>query len=142
MNYRLFFLCFLSLKGYADYSALQLFLLATNPADAAALYPNIKPQEFEKSRPAKTKAATPEIKAAIEKKSTGGAAAGCLTKEEAQKIVGAPLPDIANAAAAKAELVKFFEPGNTGGKLLTEIGATPQQAEAVKNAIATITAKA
>lgn len=144
MNYILFFLCFLFFRAYSDYSALQLFLLATNPDDAAALHANIKPEDLDKSRPGKSKASKREVQEAIAKKQAAGAASGsvnCLTKAEAENIVKGPLPNIENATQAKAELVKFFDAGKTGGQLLKEIGATDEQVKSVKDAIDKINVK-
>ncbi len=152
MIYKLLFLLFSLNLLRADYRLADLVLIATSPEEAlnvAALIPEAQITPAAKNK-IKTVFRLPSIGDAVQKINTARAqlsgsgtavATGCLTKEEAQKIVGAPLPDIANAAAAKAELVKFFDAGNTGGKLLTEIGATQQQVDAVRNSISSITVK-
>ncbi len=147
MNYKLFFLCFLFFRAYSDYTALQLFLLATNPNDAAAIYANIKPEELSKSRPGKSKAATPEVQAAIQKKPAGGGAApaDCLTKEDLKAIEAkyGTLPTNVNTPAlAKAALVEIAKPGNTLGQLLGEICQNSKDADDVREAIGKITPKA
>ena len=79
-------------------------------------------------------------KAVATKKATQGGGTG-MKKEEVQQMLKdaqVTVPEIKSKADAKNKLANFFDASQVGGKLLTEIGANPQQADAVKNAISAI----
>lgn len=77
-------------------------------------------------------------KAVAAKKAGGGTG---MNKEQVQQMLKEAqvnVPEITSKVDAKNKLANFFDASQVGGKLLTEIGANPQQADAVKNAISAI----
>ncbi len=139
MTYKLFFagLAFATLLA-EDFGLAQLVLIATKPEDAvriATLIPEdaLTPAVINKIRPtlkvSRDAQATDNVKKALRDEKAklgtgGGAAAGGMTKAEAEKLIkdaGITVQPINSKADAKAQLVTFFDANSTGGKLLTEI---------------------
>jgi hypothetical protein len=139
MNYKLFILCsMISTAHSANYRIVDLFLLATDPNDAAKIYTLVPKDDINKSRPAKAKVAENQalFDAAASKSSAAGAPqVGCMTKAEAETILQAKLPDVNTPTDAKNAVDNYFKASETGGKLLAEICENPQDANDVRAAI-------